>query len=200
MVCRRMNKTSGDIWPGRLYRQCPESHSILLHARDSFHLSRCPLHTSALNMDPWQGTFQPVTMPTPAFQQGGSFAMVNYLLPCAHHRHSLRPPSLFFFCHLAQAPRTVVPLGSLLPILQVLHLVTHFTSLPHRRPPIPNDKTCAIKVPMRLSPFPISLISLPRTPFQTSHSSQLEHPRLIGFTTTRLSRLTITICPAIMDH
>jgi len=40
------------------------------------------------------------------------------------------------------------------------------------RPSISNDETCAVEASMRSSSFPTSLVSLPRTRFQTSRSSQ----------------------------
>ena len=40
------------------------------------------------------------------------------------------------------------------------------------RPSVSNDETCAVEASMRSSSFPASLVSLPRTRFQTSHSSQ----------------------------
>ena len=40
------------------------------------------------------------------------------------------------------------------------------------RPSVSNDETCAVEASMRSSSFPASLVSLPRTQFQTSHSSQ----------------------------
>lgn len=40
------------------------------------------------------------------------------------------------------------------------------------RPSVSNDETCAVEASMRSSSFPASLVSLPRTRYQTSHSSQ----------------------------
>ena len=40
------------------------------------------------------------------------------------------------------------------------------------RPSVSNDETCAVEASMRSSSFPSSLVSLPRTRFQTSRSSQ----------------------------